>query len=236
MPVVQALLPAPGGTVDLGRDAMRAWLTDRYALEGDAWVRVNLVAALGGQTTASDGTSDGLTGGIDRLLLAVLRRSADVVLVGAGTLRAERLGMPRTAALAVATRRGDLDAAVLPEPTADGRRALVLCPARVAHPLRDRLGDRARVVPLDGDPSASPALLIEALAAEGLPRIVCEGGAELAGRLITGGVVDELDLTTAPVLAGGGPSLRALGEPATLAGLLHDETDRLYARWRLHRR
>jgi riboflavin biosynthesis pyrimidine reductase len=236
VPVVQALLPTPGEPVDLDREAMRSWLADRYALEGDAWVRVNLVAALGGQTTASDGTSDGLTGGIDRLLLAVLRRSADVVLVGAGTLRAERLGMPRTAALAVATRRGDLDADVLPAPTDDGRRTIVLCPDRVVHALRDRLGDRARVVAVAGDLSASPSLLIDALVAEGLPRIVCEGGAELAGRLVTAGVVDELDLTTAPLLAGGGPSLRALGEPWSLAGLLHDETDRLYARWRPPRR
>lgn len=233
---VDALVPAPGETIDLDRETLRSWLTERYALEGDAWLRVNLVAALGGQTTASDGTSDGLTGGIDRLLLAVLRGSADVVLVGAGTLRAERLGMPRTAALAVATRRGDLDAAVLPEPTEDGRRALVLCPERVAGLLRDRLGERARVVAVDGDPSASPALLVTALADQGLPRIVCEGGAELAGRLVTAGLVHELDLTTAPVLAGGGPSLRALGGAWTLAGLIRDETDRLYARWRPPRR
>jgi riboflavin biosynthesis pyrimidine reductase len=231
VPRVEVLLPAPGDSIDLDREALRGWLADRYERPGDAWVRVNLVTALGGQTTGSDGTSDGLTGGIDRLLLAVLRRSADVVLIGAGTLRAERLRMPRTAALAVATRRGDLDPAVLPEPADDGRRALVLCPQRVAAQLRDRLRDRARVVPVDGDPSTTPAVLLEALAAEGLHRIVCEGGAELAGRLVTAGIVDELDLTTAPLLAGGGPSLRALGEAWTLAGLLHDETDRLYARW-----
>ncbi len=133
--------------------------------------------------------------------------------------------------LAIATRRGDLDAAALPEPTADGRRALILCPARVAEALVERVGDRARVVAVDGDPSADPSLLIDALAMEGLPRVVCEGGAELAGRLVTAGVVDELDLTTSPVLAGGGPSLRALGGPWSLAGLLRDETDRLYARW-----
>jgi riboflavin biosynthesis pyrimidine reductase len=231
VPLVDALLPAPGETVELDREPLRDWLTDRYAREGDAWVRVNLVAALGGHTTASDGTSDGLTGGIDRLLLAVLRASSDVVLVGAGTLRAERLKMPRTAVLAVATRRGDLDPAVLPEPTADGRRALLLCPVRVAVALRDRVGDLAEVVPIDGDPSATPSLLIEALAAEGHRRVVCEGGAELAGRLVTAGLVDELDLTTAPVLAGGGPSLRALGGAWSLGGLLRDETDRLYARW-----
>lgn len=228
---VDALLPVPGEQVELDRDALRTWLAERYERPGEAWVRVNLVSALGGHTTGSDGTSEGLTGGIDRLLLAELRRSADVVLVGAGTLRAERLGMPRSAALAVATRRGDLDAAVLPKPTEDGRRALVLCPERVADALRDRLGDRAKVIAVEGDPSAAPALLVDALAMEGLTRVVCEGGAELAGRLVTSGVVDELDLTTAPLLAGGGPSLRALGGVWSLGALLRDETDRLYARW-----
>jgi riboflavin biosynthesis pyrimidine reductase len=236
VPRVDVLLPAPSGTVELEREALRSWLAERYDRPGDAWVRVNLVAALGGQTTGSDGTSDGLTGGIDRLLLTALRRTADVVLVGAGTLRAEQLGMPRTAALAVASRRGDLDPKTIPAPSGDGRRALVLCPARVAVTLRERLRDRAQVVPLDGDPASDPRLLIDALTAEGLPRIVCEGGAELAGRLVTAGLVDELDLTTSPVLAGGGPSLRALGGAWSLGGLLRDETDRLYARWLAPRR
>ena len=35
MPVVQALLPSPGERVDLERDALRGWLAQRYALEGD---------------------------------------------------------------------------------------------------------------------------------------------------------------------------------------------------------
>ncbi len=230
MSEVTALLPAAGDPLELEREPLRAWLADRYALPGLAWVRLNLVTALGGQTTGSDGTSEGLTGGIDRLLLAVIRASADGVLVGAGTLRAEQLRMPSSAMLAIATRRGDLDAAALPEPTADGRRALILCPDRVAEALVERVGDRARVVAVHGDPSADPSLLIDALAMEGLPRVVCEGGAELAGRLVTAGVVDGLDLPTSPVLAGGGPSLRARGGPWSLAGLLRDETDRLYAR------
>jgi riboflavin biosynthesis pyrimidine reductase len=233
---VTALLPEAGAPVDLDGQALRDWLAARYELPGVAWVRLNLVTALGGQTTGADGTSDGLTGGIDRTLLAVLRGTADVVLVGAGTLRSEQLRMPRTAMLAVATGGGDLDAASLPEPTADGRRALILCPSRVAEPLRARVGERAQVVEVARDPTTSPGTLIDALAMEGLPRVVCEGGAELAGRLVTAGVVDELDLTTSPVLAGGGPSLRALGGPWSLAGLLRDGTDRLYARWRLQER
>ncbi|WP_375388388.1 dihydrofolate reductase family protein [uncultured Amnibacterium sp.] len=232
---VDALLPAPGETVDLEGDALRGWLADRYALDG-AWVRVNLVVALGGQAVGGDGTSESLTGGIDRALLGVLRRSADVVLVGAGTLRAERLAMPRTAQLAIATLRKDFDPAALPQPAADGRRPMLLCPPGTAHAVQRRVGDAAEVVAVDGDPAASPRLLVDALRERGFGRIVCEGGADVAGRLLTAGVVDELDLTTAPMLMDGAGVLRSPGTAGRLAGLLRDETDRLYARWTLPRR
>ena len=232
---VDALLPAPGETVDLEGDALRDWLADRYALEG-SWVRVNLVTALGGQAVGSDGTSESLTGGIDRALLGVLRRSAEVVLVGAGTLRAERLAMPRTAQLAIATLRKDFDPAALPEAAPDGRRPMLLCPPSTAHAVHKRVGEAAEVVAVAGDPAAEPRLLIDALAERGLTRVVCEGGADLAGRLLTAGAVDELDLTTAPVLAAGAGVLRSPGQEGRLVGLLHDGTDRLYARWALTRR
>jgi riboflavin biosynthesis pyrimidine reductase len=232
---VDALLPVPSGSVDLEGDALRDWLDDRYARDG-AWLRVNLVTALGGQAAGADGTSESLTGGVDRTLLGVLRRSADVVLVGAGTLRAERLAMPRSAALAIATLRKDFDPAVLPEPAADGRLPMLLCPPSTAHAVHKRVGDAAEVVAVDGDPAARPGLLVDALAERGLTRVVCEGGADLAGRLLTAGVVDELDLTTAPVLTDGAGVLRSPGPTASLVGLLHDETDRLYARWETARR
>lgn len=235
MTAVTDLLRSPAPEHELEGDALRAWLAERYALEGDAWVRVNLVAALGGQVVGADGTSDALTGGIDRVLLAVIRSTADVVLVGAGTLRAERLRMPARAALAVATRRGDLEPDRLPAPTADGRRTIVLCPPRPAGALRARLADAATVIAVD-DPAEHPEALVAALRAEGLRRIVCEGGADLAGRLLAADAVDELDLTTAPVLTAAGPTLSAPGAAATLTGLLRDGTDRLYARWRLRER
>jgi riboflavin biosynthesis pyrimidine reductase len=233
---VDVLLPDPGAVVDLEGDALRDWLAERYATEEGPLVRVNLVTALGGQAAGPDGTSDSLTGGIDRTLLGVLRRTVDVVLVGAGTLRAERLAMPKRAALAIATRRKDLDPAILPAAAQDGRLPVVVCPPGTAAALRARLEDRARVLPTDGDPAADPGLLVRALADAGLPRVVCEGGADLAGRLLAAGAVDELDLTTAPVLVEGAAVLRSPGPRGTLAGLLHDETDRLYARWRLPRR
>ncbi|MFD1722899.1 dihydrofolate reductase family protein [Amnibacterium endophyticum] len=233
MTLVVPLAPEPGDAVDLEGDALRAWLAERYALDGDRWLRLELVTGLGGQITGPSGTSDDLTGGIDRVLLGVLRRSADAVLVGAGSARAERLRLPATAALAIASRRGRLAPEDVPAPE-DGRRALVLCPAAVSGRQAELLGDRADVVPVPGGPDAARPLL-DALADRGLGRVVCEGGGGLATVLLAAGAVDEFDQTIAPIASSpGAPLLSGPLAPvgARLAGLLRDETDRLYARWR----
>ena len=235
MTAVVPLAPDPGPAVDLEGDALRDWLAQRYLLPGDAWLRLNLVTGLGGQITGPSGTSDDLTGGIDRVLLGVLRRGAQAVLVGAGSARAEGYALPRTAQLAVATLSGRLEPGDLPEP-ADGRGALVLCPADRSDALQRRLGSRARVVAVPGDVRDRAGGLVAALAAEGLTRVVCEGGGALAGALIADGAVTEFDQTIAPVaLSPGAPLLSGSIPPVTasLTGLLRDGTDRLYARWRL---
>ncbi len=232
--IVETLVP-PSGAVDLEGDTLRAWLGDRYRLPGDRWVRLNLVASLWGRLAGSNGTSDDLTGGIDRTLLGVIRRSADVVLVGSGSVRAERPVMPRTAEFAIATARGDLDPAHLPA-AVDGRTPIVLCAQPNAGRLRMRFGDAARVVAIAGDPAENPSSLIDALVGIGLTRIVCEGGAALGSALLAAGAVDEFDQTIAPVGVADGPVLRASAGPAVLDGLLRDATDRLYARWRLRPR
>src|SRR5215470_13520833 len=89
------------------------------------WLRANMVASLDGAATA-DGRSGGLSGEADRQVFALLRAHADVILVGAGTARAEgyapvrpeseglrwawlRDGRPPSPPIAVVTRALDLD-------------------------------------------------------------------------------------------------------------------------------
>lgn len=231
---VVPLAPEPGAAVDLEGESLREWLAARYALDGDRWLRLELVTGLGGQIAGPSGTSDDLTGGIDRTLLGVLRRSADVVLVGAGSARAERLALPSRTALAVTSLSGGLRAEHLPEPR-DGRRALVLCPEPVAAQQQELLADRAEVVAVPGASASRPSPLLDALAARGMGRVVCEGGGGLATALLAAGAVDEFDQTIAPVLSAPGAPLLPSPLPAVsavLVGLLRDGTDRLYARWR----
>ncbi|HEY8317360.1 MAG TPA: dihydrofolate reductase family protein [Amnibacterium sp.] len=232
---VTGLVPATGA-LDLDGDDLDAWLTERYALPGHAWLRLNLITALGGQITGPSGRSDDLADGIDRPLLKVLRSGADVVLVGAASVRAEGYTIPRRAPLAVATTTGDLAGHRFPADLEPGR-LLVVGPESARARVEEELGDRAHLLPAPegGDPRG----VIDALRAAGYGRIVCEGGGHLASGLVAAGVVDEFDHSIAPVLVSPGAPLSTGDLPLThahLAGLVLDETDRLYARWALPRR
>jgi riboflavin biosynthesis pyrimidine reductase len=219
--------------VDLESEALDAWLQERYDLPGDAWLRLNLISALGGQITGPSGSSNDLAAGIDRPLLKLLRAMSDVVLVGAASVRAEGYTIPRRAPLAVATVSGDLDGHVFPQDLEPGR-LLVLCPPAAEERVRSSVGSAAEVLPLVGDPMAEPGLLTSALRDRGLGRIVCEGGGALASRLLAAGLVDEFCHSVAPLVVSPGAPLTVGDVPlmtGRLDGLLLDETDRLYARW-----
>src|SRR6476659_1246047 len=66
-------------------------LSDFYAYPDDlqtCWVRANMIASLDGGATAA-GKAGGLAGAGDRSMFALMRHSADVILVGAATVRVE---------------------------------------------------------------------------------------------------------------------------------------------------
>ncbi|UZN05073.1 dihydrofolate reductase family protein [Cellulomonas sp. S1-8] len=217
-------------------------------------VRANMVASIDGAATGGDGRSGSLGTAADRRVFAVLRALADVVLVGAGTVRAEgyrelpvapHLRDARAAAgldprieLAVVTRRGDVPADLL----TGARPPLVVTGAAGADRARDAVGpERLVVVPGTDDPD-SPDLgaAVAALAARGLRHVLAEGGPHLLADLLAAGVVDELFLTTGPVLlAGDAPrpvtSAAGLAPPraARLRHLLHASDDTLLACWDL---
>ena len=86
------LLPAPVGPAAGDRldDDALARLYAYPAPDGaQAWVRVNFVSTLDGAATGADGRSGSINTGADREVFALLRALADVVVIGAGTARAE---------------------------------------------------------------------------------------------------------------------------------------------------
>ena len=77
---------------------------DLPVVEGRPAVRLNMIASVDG-ATAVEGRSGALGGPADRRVFAALRSLADIVLVAAGTVRAEHYG---PAALPIAVVSGSL--------------------------------------------------------------------------------------------------------------------------------
>jgi riboflavin-specific deaminase-like protein len=224
------LLPPGDAVLDPAAD-----LASHYAYPpalSAPYVRVNFVASADGAGSV-EGTSTGLGSPADRTVFGLLRRLADVVLVGAGTARAENYrgarrptrGRDTPPPIAVVTGSADLDPdSRLFHDTAVPPIVLTVDAAPPAR--RERLAAvGAEVVVLD---RLTPDLLLAELARRGLHRVLCEGGPQLFGDLVAADAVDELCLTVAPVLTGG-PAGRIATGPADghlrrmeLVGALHD--------------
>ncbi|GAA3230542.1 pyrimidine reductase family protein [Pseudonocardia petroleophila] len=210
-------------------------LVDHYAYpDVDApYVRVNFVSSLDGAVSV-DGLSGGLGTDADKRVFGVLRQLAQVVLVGAGTARAEgyrgarrpTIGTDTPPPVAVVTGSADLD----PEAglfTDTQVPTIVLTTAGAPRAHRDRLAAAGADVAVLDD--LSPAALLAELGRRRLNRVLCEGGPSLHGALVDHDAVDELCLTLSPLLAAGDAGRIAVGgtggapRPMALVGALHEE-------------
>jgi riboflavin biosynthesis pyrimidine reductase len=168
-------------------------------------------------------------------MLVGLRKQADAIMIGAGTMRAERYGpMPGDRLMVLVSNRLDLpwDAGLFTE-----GRGHVVCfttaetePPETATPVEVIRGDG--MVDLR---AAMRHLRVE----HDVRALLCEGGPHLHAQLVDEDLVDELFITIAPKLAGGfGPKLvEGLSERVReleLAWLLEEEGE-LFARYRLRR-
>ncbi|WP_244285241.1 dihydrofolate reductase family protein [Cryobacterium shii] len=226
------------GAVDGLDPAGRDWLLARYAPETDAYLRVNMIGSLNGSVAGADGTSESLSSKQDRRILGVIRELSDVVLVGAGSVRAEGYVVPARAALAVVTSTGNLGGHRLhASATTSDRPVYILCPRSAVGRVEAVDGtNRATIVVVDDvDGLLRPAAIVDALHSRGLTRIVCEGGPVLAGRLFAADLVDELCLSTSPQIVLGSRALlesdQAVTSRFSLRQLLLDDQGATYARW-----
>lgn len=196
----------------------RAALLERYALPDRTTprVRLNFVASLDGAATL-DGVSGGLGTPADRAVFDTLRVLSDVILVGAGTVRAEGYAGALISAADAAWRVEQQLSAQPPLAIVSGRldldpehplftealtRPIVVTHAGSPAARRHALAAVADVL-ICGDQQVDPHQVVAALAARGLTQILCEGGPRLVGALIEADAVDELCLTLSPVLEGG---------------------------------
>ncbi|MEV7631801.1 dihydrofolate reductase family protein [Microbacterium sp. NPDC089318] len=215
----------------------RLWPDPASALDDDAlldatrfpdrgtWMRVNFISSLDGAATR-DGVSGGLGDDADRRLFALLRRPADVVLVGAGTLRDEEYeglrvdeasvawreaaGMPAHPTLAMISRSLSIDPGSSLFADAPVR-PIVYTVASAPSARREALEAVADVVTVGGT-DADPRRIRDDLTARGLRRINAEGGPHVFGALLVAGVADALHLTLAPTLEAGDAGRIVRGE------------------------
>ncbi|WP_350349315.1 pyrimidine reductase family protein [Agromyces sp. G08B096] len=206
----------------------RTTLLDAYALPDRSTprVRMNFVSSLDGAVTL-DGRSGPLGDEADRLAMQVLRTLADVVLVGAGTVRTEGYGGIRVGdedaawrlehGLAEQPRFAIVSSALELEPGHPVFANATTRPILVTHASspgerRAALGEVADVL-VCGRDRVEPHDLVGALADLGLPQVLCEGGPHLFGTLLEAGVVDELCLSLSPMLVAGDAGRIVRGAP-----------------------
>lgn len=235
--------PGAAESFELDAETARACLLELYACPQDVWLRLNLVTSVSGSAAGSDGTSETLTNAADRRILGVIRELSDVVLVGASSVRAEGYQLPRRSTLAIVTASGNLAGHKLT--VDDPSRIVVVCPPSAVERVRSTLGD-ATILTTATQTTATqtiqthegripPFAIIDALREAGYSSIVCEGGPDLAAQLVSAGLVDEVCMTTSPVLAA--VSLAPFGAeltssvPLGLTQLLVDSAGSIYARW-----
>ena len=164
----------------------------------------------------------------DRFVMGLLRAHASAVLIGSGVLRAsprgtwradaiyppladeyaalrDALGLPSVPEVAVLTGSGAID----PEHPLLVSGALVLTSTAGATRLESSLPEASTVVALSDQLTIDPRVVVAALRERGHRRILSEAGPHTFGELLAADLVDELFLTSSPLLVGdGGPGSR----------------------------
>jgi riboflavin biosynthesis pyrimidine reductase len=184
--------------------------------DGRPWLLVNMITSLDGAVTI-DTRSGGLARPADKAMFSALRAVGDIVLAGAGTVRAEHYGPSRPSAeqrsarrargqsevprIAIASRSLELDL-TWPLFTEAEVRPLVLTCESAPRDRRDALADVADVI-IAGDITVDLPVAMAALRDLGVDTVTCEGGPHLNGDLVLADLVDEWALTLTPLLVGG---------------------------------
>jgi riboflavin biosynthesis pyrimidine reductase len=193
------------------------------------WLRTNFVATLDGAAHDDNGVTASLGGPTDTELFAHLRSIADLILVGAGTARIERYGPDSPAPIAVVSRRLDI-------PDRLRRPGVTVVTTTDAPTEQVAALDGAGVdVVAHGEITIDWPSVLGEFASRGWLKINCEGGPSLHGELVSQGLVDDLCLTIAPVLAAGdAPRIAHSRLPVTVTMRLAHAVpvgDVLFTRW-----
>jgi riboflavin-specific deaminase-like protein len=241
---LQRIHPRPGDTTP--QDLISRLDLGSRAPAQRPYVVANMVASLDGKAVAG-GQTRALSSEVDRALFHQLRTQADALLVGAGTVRAERYGR--------ATKSDELRAkreeeGLAPEPITvivSGRLDLAPdlpilqapgAPVVIATGAEHELDGVAADVTYLRTGDDLPLMLARLRDEHGVRSVLCEGGPTLLSFLMAPGLVDELFLTVSPQILGGAELTivggRVLPEPTAAEPIwLCEAGGELFGRWRL---
>jgi riboflavin biosynthesis pyrimidine reductase len=226
LPLPAELRRLYGGPLAIGGQALYA----NFVQSIDGVVAIEAVASPGGLLSGRNEA--------DRFVMGLLRACADVVLVGAGTLRGDPghrwvpaavdpdragafaelrrlLGLDPEPGLAVLSASGDLD----PAHPALVAGAVVLTTEAGADHFAPVAPDACGIVVLPGHGAVDVGDALATLRARGAGRVLSEAGPSVTGRLLAASVLDDIFITHSPVLVGGDRSrVRGLAGEAQLPG------------------
>jgi riboflavin biosynthesis pyrimidine reductase len=243
---MKRLLPDPVSEVEL----VDAYVPPEPPVDRPS-VRCNMISTIDG-AIAVNGRSGLLGGPADRRVFAVLRSWADVIVVGAGTVRAERYGPVRlddglrdrrrargqqpVPPIAIVTRSGNLDWSSSLFTEAEVR-PLVVTSSDSDVESRVR-GEQVADFVFAGTERVDVSSALRALQGLGHRSVLLEGGPGLNADFVAAGLLDELCLTLSPrLVAGSGSRLFAgpeLMPPVDVeVGQLLEEDGFLFFRLRL---
>ena len=228
---MQALYPQQLGELD------DEAIIERYRTEARPFVRFNFVSSLDG-SAQYDGLSEGLGSPADARAFALMRRLASVILVGAGTVRAEGYagplvdeqsqqwrtahGLPAHPVLAIISRGLNIepDAEVLRQSPAP---VLLFTTVPVTAELTRRYPQHVQLVQLtERGHWCNASQVVEELHGRGLGFIHAEGGPHVFGQFVAQDMVDSLCLSFTPLLvAGTGTRITRATEQAKVRLPLH---------------
>lgn len=218
----------PAGPLTLGD------LVDLYRwpdIPGTAWARSNFITTLDGSVQGLDGRSGSINTASDHQIFTLHRALADVIVVGAGTVRGEgyravdlhewqralrdQEGLSPYPTLVVITSSLRLDPEFATPPYEHGPVLVVTTSEHDDSATRPFANCGAEIWRSPGS-TVDLRWLFDRLVERGLRRVLSEGGPMLHRDLLAAGLVDELSLTLAPSVVGGvgrrstaGPALSA---------------------------
>ena len=220
----------------------------REGLKGKPYVILNLVQSTDGRASIG-GKASGLGTDVDRRVMRTLRAKSDAVMVGGGTIRAEKLSLSLDAEdmrpvpqAIIMTNSGDvpLETNLVRDPR---QKVLVLLPESAGQGAEKHVEHLAEIRRVPGTTSGGIDVqrAMEILNSDyGIEVLLCEGGPTLNRTLIEADLVDEMFLTIAPMLVGEqkpGPSSTQSQERPRSLGLISSQVigDEIFARYTMKR-